>query len=102
MKVCRPQPLTDWHVQYRIRASDHIGMFTTPEQAIESACQLMDQGHEVFGIGVGPLSDSIGSADIARIYAMWKATSCLFPPGAGESFPRPLGEMEPFSRNRTQ
>jgi len=43
----------------------------TPEQAIEAACLLLDEGHEVFGIGTGELTDTIEGEEIKRIYAMW-------------------------------
>ncbi len=32
---------------------------------------MIDAGHEVHGIGTGPLTDSIGAEEIARIYALW-------------------------------
>jgi hypothetical protein len=60
-----------WHVQYRGDGPDQIGEYPTPEQAIEAACILIDGGHDVFGIGTGPLTDSIGPVQIARIYALW-------------------------------
>jgi hypothetical protein len=31
----------------------------------------MDTGSDVFGIGTGPLTDSIGRDEIVRIHAMW-------------------------------
>ena len=43
----------DWHVQYRKNKAEHIGWFPTPEEAIESACGLIDDGCEVYGIGLG-------------------------------------------------
>jgi hypothetical protein len=43
----------------------------TPEQAIETACRLLDGGCEVYGIGTGPLTDSIDKDQIARIYEIW-------------------------------
>jgi hypothetical protein len=43
----------------------------TPEQAIEMACLLLGEGCDVYGIGTGPLTDSIGKGEIARIYDMW-------------------------------
>ena len=46
-------------------------MFPSPETAIENACRLIDDGHEVFGIGTGELADSIEPEQIARIYAIW-------------------------------
>jgi hypothetical protein len=60
-----------WHVQYRKDAADHVDRHPTPEKAIEAACGLLDDGCDVYGIGTGPLSDSIGKDVIARIYAMW-------------------------------
>jgi hypothetical protein len=60
-----------WHVQYRIDAVDHIAMHGSPEAAIEFACCLIDDGFDVFGIGTGPLKDSIERAEIAAIYGMW-------------------------------
>ena len=43
----------------------------TPEAAIEPACRLLDEGSDVFGIGTGPLTDTIARNEIARIYAIW-------------------------------
>jgi hypothetical protein len=50
---------------------DRIGMHPSPELAIEAACELIDQGCDVYGIGTGPLSDSIARNQIARIYDIW-------------------------------
>jgi hypothetical protein len=50
----------------------------TPEEAIEAACRLIDDGHEVYGIGTGPLTDTIGMDEIARIYALWGASENPF------------------------
>jgi hypothetical protein len=61
----------DWHVQYRAAGVEHIVMHPSPEMAIEAACRLMDEGVDVFGIGTGPLSDSIDQDEITRIYAIW-------------------------------
>jgi hypothetical protein len=70
-----PEP--NWHVQYRKNEVEHIGWFATPEEAIETACGLIDDGCNVFGIGSGSLDDSISKEQIARIYALWaKAKSC--------------------------
>ena len=60
-----------WHVQYRRDAADCIARHASPELAIEAACQLIDDGCDVYGIGTGPLSDSIARADIARIHEFW-------------------------------
>ena len=64
-------PIMTWHVQYREGAADHIERFGGPELAIEAACRLIDEGRDVYGIGTGPLTDSIGKDEIAKIYAMW-------------------------------
>jgi hypothetical protein len=60
-----------WHVQYRKDAADHIVRHRSPEQAIEAACGLIDDGCDVYGIGTGPLTDTIGRDEIARIHALW-------------------------------
>jgi hypothetical protein len=60
-----------WHVQYRQAEAEHVVTHPSPERAIEAACRLIDDGHQVFGIGTGPLSDSIGQTEIARIYDIW-------------------------------
>jgi hypothetical protein len=61
----------DWHVQYREDGTDRLVRHSSPERAIEAACRLIDDGREVFGIGTGPLTDSVGKAQIDRIYASW-------------------------------
>jgi hypothetical protein len=60
-----------WHVQYRSKMGDCVERYPSPEQAIEAACRLIDDGCDVYGIGTGPLTDSIGKREIARIYAIW-------------------------------
>jgi hypothetical protein len=60
-----------WHVQFRNDGVDHVVMHPTPEEAIEAACRLMDDGCDVYGVRTGPLTDSIAREDIARIYAFW-------------------------------
>jgi hypothetical protein len=64
----------DWHVQHRAGAIEHVDLHPSPEAAIEAACHLIDAGHDVHGIGTGPLTDSIGADEIARIYALWADT----------------------------
>jgi len=60
-----------WHVQYWKDGRDHIWRHPSPEKAIEGACRLLDDGCDVYGVGTGPLTDSIEREQIARIYAMW-------------------------------
>jgi hypothetical protein len=62
-----------WHVQFtEPGGSTGIVRFPTPEHAIEEACRMLDDGCDVFGIGTGPLSDSIDRGHIKRIHEMWK------------------------------
>ena len=60
-----------WHIQYRSDTTDRIERHPSPERAIEAACCLIDEGYDVYGIGTGPLTDSVDREQIARIYAMW-------------------------------
>ena len=60
-----------WFVQYKRLGADHLVRTATPEQAIETACHLLDDGCDVYGIGTGPLTDSIEKEQITRIYDMW-------------------------------
>jgi hypothetical protein len=60
-----------WHIQYRKDAVDHVVSYPSPEAAIEAACLLIDDGCDVYGIGTGPLTNSIERKEIARINAMW-------------------------------
>jgi hypothetical protein len=73
----KDRPMT-WHVQYRDRTGEQIVRLSAPEEAIEIACQLIDDGYEVHGIGEGPLTDSIGKDRIADIYAMRSRPWMLF------------------------
>ena len=57
--------------RYREDAAERIDWHPSPEKAIEAACRLIDAGHDVYGIGTGPLSNSIAREQIARIYAIW-------------------------------
>jgi hypothetical protein len=50
---------------------DHVERHPTPELAIEAACGLIDDGCDVYGIGTGPLTDSIARDEIDRIYDIW-------------------------------
>jgi hypothetical protein len=67
-----------WHVQFRKDTTDHIERYPSPERAIEAACRLIDDGCDVYGIGTGPLTDSIEGEEIARIYAMWARAKSPF------------------------
>ena len=45
---------------------------------MENACRLIDEGHDVFGIGTGDLIDFIQPEQIARIYALWTRAKSPF------------------------
>ena len=72
-------PSLEWHAQFRKSGIDYISWFVTLERAIEAACALIDEGNDVYGIGLGPLDISIEKTQIARIYAMWEQAK---PPAA--------------------
>jgi hypothetical protein len=61
-----------WHVRYRDGAAEELVRFLTPELAIDSACELIDRGCEVFSIGMETLEDSISMPEIMKIYAIWE------------------------------
>jgi hypothetical protein len=61
-----------WRVQYSLNRADITARFSTPEAAIEAACELIDSGHDVTAIGIGAdPPDSISRGEIAKIYAIW-------------------------------
>jgi hypothetical protein len=60
-----------WFVRYKDSAADLIVRMRTPEQAIETACRLLDAGFDVYAIGTGPLTDSIERDQIDLIFEMW-------------------------------
>jgi len=62
-----------WHIQYWSDGADCLERYPSPERAIEAACHLIHVGKDVYAIGSGPLTDSIGPAEIARIYGIWHA-----------------------------
>jgi hypothetical protein len=70
-----------WHIQYRKDGTEHTARHSDPETAIEAACRLIDGGWDVYGIGTGPITDSIEGEQIAQIYAMW--ARARYPLGIG-------------------
>jgi hypothetical protein len=61
----------NWHVQYIRDNVDQVDTHSTAEAAIEAACRLIDDACDVFGLGAGPLSDTIDREQIAGIYRLW-------------------------------
>jgi hypothetical protein len=86
----------EWRVQYRHGGTDHLAMFPSPEAAIENACRLIDDGHDVFGIGTGGLADSVEREQIAGIYAMWARAKS--PSGQARAIGRDLATGEEATR----
>ena len=66
-----------WHVQYLSGTVPRVARFASPELAIEGACGFIDAGDDVYGIGTGPLKDSIGKEQIAKIYALWSNAATI-------------------------
>jgi DNA-binding LacI/PurR family transcriptional regulator len=50
---------------------DHVVRYPNRELVIEAACHLIDDGCDVYGIGTGPLTDSMGKHETAGICALW-------------------------------
>lgn len=60
----------EWHVQYRQFGMDRCLLLKSYDQAVETACRLLHDGVDVYGIGTA-LGDSVRKTEIARIYAQW-------------------------------
>jgi hypothetical protein len=62
-----------WFVRYNRQSDlDEIEEMDTPEQAVEIACLLVDEGCTVSGIGWGSLTVTVGKSEIAHLFAHWK------------------------------
>src|SRR6202035_991719 len=74
------RPIVFGHDVARIAKPRHLTSrsIQAPSQAIEAACRLIDDGCDVYGVGTGPLTDSINREQIARIYAMWAGAKFPF------------------------
>lgn len=60
-----------WHVQYRIGGAQQVDWYSRPEEVIEAACRLIDEGRDVSGIGADSPDDALERDQVARIYALW-------------------------------
>ena len=68
-----------WHVQFTSPDGIvEVRRFPDPERAIEAACLLLDDGSDVFGIGTGPLTDSIDRREIKRIYDVRQVDKVMY------------------------
>lgn len=59
-----------WLVQYRDATTDRLARYPSPEQAIEAACGLLDNGYDVYRISMDSLDYSIEKDQITRICAI--------------------------------
>jgi hypothetical protein len=60
-----------WDVLFLDGKEERRARYEDHELAIDAACELIDKGYEVHGIGRGPLAYPIGKQTITRIYAIW-------------------------------
>ena len=60
-----------WRIQYTNDLGDHLENYQAPELAIEASCRHIDNGCDVYCIGMGSFDDSVGKDVIARIYDLW-------------------------------
>jgi hypothetical protein len=63
------------HIQFRRNGTDHVNWFASPVQAIDAACAFIDEGNDVYGIGIGSLDGAIEKDQIAKIYEIWMKTN---------------------------
>jgi hypothetical protein len=67
----RHHPLNmTWDIRYNRAGSDHLEAHPTAESAIEAACNLIDQGCDVYGIWTGQLTEAVDREQIIRIYSL--------------------------------
>ncbi len=60
-----------WDVLFLDGKEERLSRYENHALAIDAACELVDKGYEVHGIGRGPLAYPIGKHAITRIYAIW-------------------------------
>jgi hypothetical protein len=70
-----------WYVRFRFDGSGHIDRYPTREAAMEAACRLIKDKVDVYGLGTGPLANSLDKDQIAHIYELWARTER--PPRSG-------------------
>ena len=67
----RDDPPAMWHVQFRFDGLEHVVWQENPEDAVETACLMVDAGVDVFGIGIGALADAADREYVNRLYQLW-------------------------------
>lgn len=61
----------EWQVRYQRRSTECFGRYPTQEIAVKAACLLIDQGCDVFGIGLASETAELGREQIAEFYRSW-------------------------------
>jgi hypothetical protein len=61
----------DWFIQYRFGEADCSTRLKNLDDAIETACMLMDNGCDVSSIGYQTLDNAVAKPDIENIYSIW-------------------------------
>ena len=61
----------DWFIQHHSGGFDYITMRQSLDEAIETACRLLDEGCDVTGIGHKTLDNVVPMQDIESIYSIW-------------------------------
>jgi hypothetical protein len=68
----------DWKLNHTFEAELTVEWFTTPEEAIERACRLIDGGCESCGINFGSGSETIQITKAGLIYQLWARSKVIF------------------------
>lgn len=61
----------DWLIQYHSGGFDRITRRQSLDEAIETACMLLDEGCDVSSIGFKTLDNAVLRHDIENIYSIW-------------------------------
>ena len=70
--VLRHHRFMQWIVEYKQFDMDRTVRAVTPEDAIRTACQLLDDGYDVCAIGVGGSSTPvIEREEIVHLHDLW-------------------------------
>jgi hypothetical protein len=63
-----------WHVQFYYGTDDRTLGYPSEAAAINAVCLLIDFGADVYSLGTGPESVSVGREEIAKLYRLWHGT----------------------------
>jgi mannose/fructose/N-acetylgalactosamine-specific phosphotransferase system component IIB len=68
---------TPWSIRYRDSA-DHVARALTPEDAIATACRLIEEGFDVYAIDCGQMKEFMGKSQLVRIHDIRTRKSLAF------------------------